>query len=182
MQLLYLFIIAILNSIDNFGVGIAYSVAGIKVNLPKNILIAFLAFIVSFIASLSGQLISHFLSDSECTIVSMLLLILMGINMIYRSLYNKKDNSVDKIKEIGYKEALSVGIALALDDVSSSVSSALIGYSPFMISFPYFLISLAIFSFGNYALKFISKLNFGNKPTILAGILMIVIGLSQFFD
>jgi putative Mn2+ efflux pump MntP len=174
--------IAILNSIDNFGVGVAYSVAGIKVKLPKNILIAFLAFIVSFIASLSGQLISHFLNEYECSIVSMLLLILMGINMIYTSLFNKKGDDMDKIKEIGYKEALSIGIALALDDISSSVSSALIGYSPFMISFPYFIISLAIFFSSNYTLKFISKFNFGNKTTILAGILMIIIGISQFFD
>lgn len=182
MQLIYLFIIAILNSIDNLGVGAAYSVAGVKVKLSKNILIAFLAFIVSFIASLSGQLLSYFLSDSECSIVSMLLLVLMGSNMIYTSLFKKRDNDLNKIKELGYKEAFSVGIALALDDISSSVSSALLGYNAFMISFPYFIISLIIFFSGNYALKYISKLNLGNKPTIAAGILMIIIGLSQFFD
>jgi putative Mn2+ efflux pump MntP len=183
MQLLYLFIIAILNSIDNFGVGIAYSVAGIKVKLSKNILIAFLAFIVSFIASLSGQFISSFLSDEECSVVSMLLLVLMGIKMIYTS-FSKGKNSHDlnKVKELGYKEAFSIGIALAFDDISSSVSSALIGYSAFMVSFPYFIISLVIFFFGNYALKFVTKLNVGNKPTIIAGVLMIMIGILQFFD
>lgn len=182
MQFLYLFLIAILNSIDNFGVGAAYSVAGIKVKLFKNILIAFLAFIVSFIASLSGQLLSYFLSDSKCSIVSMLLLVIMGINMIYTSLFKKNDDDINKVKELGYKEAFSIGVALALDDISSSVSSALLGYTAFMISLPYFLISLVIFSSGNYALKYISKLNLGNKPTIVAGILMIIIGLSQFFD
>ena len=49
MHLLYLFLIAILNTIDNLGVGIA----GIKVKFSKNLLIAFLAFAVSFIASLT---------------------------------------------------------------------------------------------------------------------------------
>lgn len=182
MQLLYLFIITILNSIDNFGIGIAYGVAGIKVKLSKNILIAFLAFLVSFIASLSGQLISNFLSDDECSIVSMLLLILMGLKMIFESFYKKKNHSSIKVKELGYKEALSIGIALALDDISSSVSSALLGYNAFIISFPYFIISLLIFFFANFALKFIYKLNVGNKPTIIAGILMIVIGLLEFFE
>lgn len=182
MQFLYLFIIAILNSIDNIGVGVAYSVAGIKVKLSKNILIAFLAFIVSFIASLSGQFISNYLSDTECSLISMLLLVLMGINMIFSSFYKKKNNEFNIVKELEYKEAFSIGIALALDDISSSVSSALLGYNAFMVSLPYFIISLAIFFSGNYALKFISKLNIGNKPTILAGILMILIGLSQFFD
>ena len=40
MQLLYLFLIALLNSIDNIGIGAAYSIAGVKVRLLKNILIA----------------------------------------------------------------------------------------------------------------------------------------------
>jgi putative Mn2+ efflux pump MntP len=182
MQLIYLFIIAILNSIDNIGIGAAYSIAGIKVKLSKNVLIAFLAFIVSYLASLSGQLISYFFNDKECSIISMLLLVLMGISMIYTSFSKKNDNDLNKIKELKYKEALSIGIALALDDISSSVSSGLMGYSPFMISFPYFIISLAIFFSGNYILKFITKLNIGNKPTIIAGVLMLLIGISQFFD
>jgi len=182
MQLIYLFIIAILNSIDNIGVGVAYSIAGIRVKLSKNILIAFLAFIISFLAALFGQLISYFLSDKECTIISMLLLVLMGTNMIYTSFSKKKNNNLSKLKELDYKEAFSVGIALALDDISSSVSSSLIGSSPFMTSFPYFIISLVIFFSGNYALKFITKFNLGNKPTIIAGILMILIGIFQFFE
>jgi len=106
----------------------------------------------------------------------------MGISMIYTSFSKKNDNDLNKIKELKYKEALSIGIALALDDISSSVSSGLIGYSPFMVSFPYFIISLAIFFSGNYILKFITKLNIGNKPTIIAGVLMLLIGISQFFD
>lgn len=82
MQLIYLFIIAILNSIDNIGVGAAYSIAGIKVKLSKNLLIAFLTFAVSYLACLCGQLISYYFSDNECSIISMLLLVLMGIKMI----------------------------------------------------------------------------------------------------
>ena len=182
IQLIYLFIISILNSIDNIGIGVAYSVAGIKVNLPKNILIAFIAFIVSFVSSLFGQFISYFLNDTECSIISMLLLVLMGTRMIYTSFSNKNDNDLNKVKELEYKEAISVGFALALDDISSSVSSALIGYSPFMVSFPYFIISIIIFFSGNYSVKFTNNLNLGNKPTILAGALMILIGISQFFD
>lgn len=181
MQIIYLFIIAVLNSIDNIGIGVSYSVAGVKVKLSKNIIMASLAFSVSFIASLSGQLVTYFLSAKICSIISMLIFVLMGAKMIYTS-FSKKNNDSEKLKELNYKEALSVGIALALDDIGSSVSSALVGYNPFMISFPYFIISLAIFFSSNYALKFVTKLNIGNKPTIVAGILMILIGVSQVFD
>lgn len=182
MQLIYLFTIAFLNSVDNIGVGVVYSVAGIKVKLFKNILLALLAFAVSFISSLSGQLLSDFLSDEACSIISMLLLVLMGAKMIYSSVSKKRDIDLHKIKELEYKEAFSVGVALAFDDIGSSVSSALIGYSPFMISFPFFIISLAIFFFGNYALKYTTKFKLGNKPTIVAGGLMILLGISQVFS
>ena len=106
----------------------------------------------------------------------------MGLKMIYTSFSKKKNDSSIKVRELGYKESFSIGIALALDDISSSVSSALLGYNAFIISFPYFIISLLIFFFGNFALKFIYKLNVGNKPTIIAGILMILIGLLEFFE
>lgn len=181
MKLIYVFTIAMLNSIDNLGVGVAYSVAGIKVKLPKNIIMAILAFGVSFITSFSGNILSHYLSDNVCSLISMLLLMAMGTNMIYKSFTKEKTNEAYSVKELEYKEAFSIGTALALDDIGSSVSSALIGYSPFMISFPYFIISLAIFFFGNFALKFSTKLKFGNKPTIIAGILMILLGISQMF-
>lgn len=182
MQLVYLFIIALLNSIDNIGIGAAYSIAGVKVRFLKNILIAFIAFIVSFLSALFGQLISYYLNDTECTIISMLLLILMGTNMIYTSFSKKKDNESNSINELDFKEALSVGIALALDDISSSVSSSLLGFNAFMTSFPYFIISLFIFFSANYSSKFISKFNFGNKATLASGILMILIGIFQFFE
>jgi putative Mn2+ efflux pump MntP len=182
MQLIYLFIIALLNSIDNIGIGAAYSIAGIKVRFLKNILIASIAFIVSYLSALFGQFISYYLNDAECTIISMILLILMGINMIYTSFSKKKGTELNDINELDFKNALSVGIALALDDISSSVSSSLLGFSAFMASFPYFIISLMIFFLANYASKFISKFNFGNKATLVAGILMILIGIFQFFE
>ena len=181
MGLLYLFTIAFLNSIDNIGVGVIYSMAGIKVRLFKNLLLALLAFLVSFVASISGQVLSGFLSEETCSIISMLILVLMGGNMIYSCFFKKKKVEVHQVKELSYKEALTVGAALAFDDIGSSVSSALIGYSPFMISFPFFIISLGIFFSGNYLLKYTTKFKLGDKPTIVAGGLMILLGVSQFF-
>lgn len=181
MQLIYLFTIAFLNSIDNLGVGVVYCVAGIKVKLFKNLLLAVLAFAVSYIASLSGQLLSNFLSEEACSIISMLLLVLMGAKMIYSCFAKARNINLRRDKELEYKEAFSVGAALAFDDIGSSVSSALIGYSPIMISFPFFIISLSIFFFGNYALKYTTKFNLGDKPTIVAGALMILLGISQIF-
>ena len=179
-HILYLFFIAMLNSIDNVGIGIAFSISGKKVPIFKNLLISIMAFIVSFISSLLGGIISHFLNENTCTLISVFLLVFMGSRMIYEA-YKKNDSDLEKYNIISNKEAIIVGTALAIDDVGSSVSSGLIGYGPFMVSLPYFIISFIIFFFANYGSRFIRKLNIGKKAAVISGFLMISIGILQLF-
>lgn len=177
-SIIYLIVIAFLNSIDNIGIGVAYSIAGKKIPLFKNILISSMAFLVSYICAVSGKAMSSFLNEKTCSIISASLLVFMGSRMIYQAFQNRDDN-LDKFNIISDKEAITVGIALALDDVGSSISSGLIGYGPFMISIPYFVISFIIFYLANFSTKFTSKLNIDNKATIISGVLMIALGLAQ---
>lgn len=182
MKLIYLFFIAFINSIDNIGIGIAYSIAGVRVQLSKNMLISFLAFAVSFVSSLTGVIVSKYIGDDTAAIISMFLLSGMGIRMIYEAFHESEDEGkINSIKVIGYKEAFLVGIVLALDDVPSSISSGLVGYDAFMVSMPYFVISFLIFFLGNYGIKFFTKLKIGKKANIIAGSLMIIMGISQIF-
>lgn len=180
-NIIYLFFIAMLNSIDNAGIGIAYSISGKKIPILKNLLISLMAFTVSFVSSLSGSIISHFLNENVCTFISVFLLVFMGSRMIYQS-FRKNDKDLEKYSIISNKEAITVGIALAIDDVGSSVSSGLIGYSSFMVSMPYFIISFIIFSLTNYGSRFVRNLNIGKKATIISGFLMILMGILQIFD
>lgn len=180
-HLIYLFFIAMLNSIDNAGIGIAYSISGKKVPILKNILISFMAFAISFVSSLSGGIISNYLSEETCTLISVVLLVSMGLRMIYQS-FRTKDKDLEKYSIISNKEAIAVGTILAIDDVGSSVSSGLIGYGPFMVSLPYFIISFIIFFLANYGSNFVRKLNIGGKATLISGFLMILMGILQLFD
>lgn len=180
-SIIYLTAIAFLNSIDNIGIGVAYSIAGKKVPLSKNILLSSMAFLVSYICAVSGKAMSSFLNEKTCSVISVSLLVFMGLRMIYEA-FRKKDDNLDKSNIISNKEAITVGIALSLDDVGSSISSGLIGYGPFMISIPYFIISFIIFYLANFSTKFTSKLNIDNKATIISGILMIALGLTQLLN
>lgn len=179
----YLSIIAFLNSIDNLGIAAAYSIAGKKVPIIKNLLISLAAFAVSYISGLSGEFISNYLTEETCAVLSFVILALMGSNMIYHSL-RKKNNDEALIKNtiISNKEAIVTGIILALDDVGSSVSSGLIGHSAFMIALPFFIISFVMFFLANLGTRFTSKLKTGNKATAIAGVLMITLGLLRLFE
>ncbi|QAA30214.1 manganese efflux pump MntP family protein [Clostridium manihotivorum] len=181
MSWLYLFVIAFINSIDNIGIGVAYSVGRIKVGIKKNLIISFFAFFVSYLAALLGDILSRFLSDNACSIISMGILIFMGIKMIYKSV-KSKDSSDIEINSINYKEAVTIGLVLALDDVGSSISSSLIGHSSFMVALPYFIISIIIFMLSDYGTKFFSKFKIGKKATIVSGVIMILMGLLQLIE
>jgi putative Mn2+ efflux pump MntP len=183
MSIIYLFFIAFINSIDNIGIGVAYSIAGVRVQLKKNLLISFMAFAVSYVSSFSGHFISNYISEDLASVISMLLMGFMGFRMVYEAFKGEdKDEDLEKIKTLGYKEALSIGTVLALDDVASSVGSGLVGYGPFMISMPYFVISFIIFFLGNYGTSFFKKLKIGKKANIAAGIIMILLGLAQLLE
>jgi putative Mn2+ efflux pump MntP len=190
-QIIFLLVVATVNSIDNMGVRIAYSVGGIKVLTLKNILISFMAFAVSFLSALSGDIISHFLDKDICSILSMLLLSFMGLKLILQP-YSKKRKDAKSEREyavgsedgkaLSYKEAISIGIALAVDDIGGSVSVGLVGYNPFMVGLAFFIVSYLIFFGGNYLIKYLSKLTMGNKTTIVSGLILIVLGISQVIE
>lgn len=191
LRMLFLLLVATVNSVDNMGVRVAYSIGGIKVMLLKNLLISSMAFGVSFLSSYSGEVISRFLSEDLCSIFSMLLLILMGLRLIMEPYMKKKKgiedggkyvDNVVKTKALGYKEAALVGIGLALDDIGGSVSVGLVGYNPFMVGLAFFIVSYLIFLSGNYLIKYSDKLKIGNKATIISGIILIIIGIFQVLE
>jgi putative Mn2+ efflux pump MntP len=183
MNFIYLLFIAFINSIDNIGIRVAFSIGGVKVQLVKNLLISFMAFAVSLLASYFGDLISHILSDELCSILSMILLSLMGINLIVSPyLKKKKEEKLLNTNSISYKQSITVGTALALDDIGGSVSVGLMSYNPLMVGLAFFIVSFSIFLSGNYMIKLFKKLSIGNIATTAAGIIMIIIGISQVVE
>jgi putative Mn2+ efflux pump MntP len=182
-DIIYLTIIAFLNSIDNLGIAIAYSIAGKKVPLIKNLLISLMAFLVSFASSLSGEYVSAFFNEETCAVLSCVILVLMGSHIIYRSFRKEEENDdFNKYNIISNKEAITVGVILALDDVGSSVSSGLVGHGAFMVSIPFFIISFIMFFLANFGTRFTSKLKIGRKANAAAGVLMIIMGLLRLLE
>jgi putative Mn2+ efflux pump MntP len=119
----------------------------------------------------------------------MLLLAFMGLRLIFEPYMKKKEEAgteyaigMDKTKSLKYREAISVGTALALDDIGGSMSVGLVGYNPFMVGFAFFVVSYLIFLSGNYLIKYTAKLKIGNKATIISGIILIIIGITQAIE
>ena len=106
-------------------------------------------------------------------------LLFTGIRIIIDPIRKEKKDAVN-IKTLSYKESISIGIALALDDIGGAVGVGLLGYSAFAVASAFFTVSFLIFLTGNYLIKTLRKLKISQKlTTVLAGLLMIAIGISQ---
>ena len=198
----YTFFIALTNNFDNIGVRIAYSIRGIKISTLINLWISVITFVISFFAAFSGTMISGVLSKGVSSLIAMLLLSAIGSWMILEP-YLKKDNDcadesvqedgksaghvllhpqnadMDNSKHIDFKEATFLGIALSINNVGGGVSAGMIGLNSFWVGFLSAVLSFVALWAGNYVAEFFIKWNLSKKASVVAGLLLIAIGIEQ---
>jgi putative sporulation protein YtaF len=202
MHFLSISLIAFVNNIDVIVVIIAYSIRGIKISTAKNIWICIITFFFSSLSAFLGSIITSFMSKGLSSILSMILLTTIGLWIIFEPYLKKKnelkietDNSKqdsiynilknpenadsDNSNDIDFKEATLLGIALSIDNVGGGISAGMIGLNPFFVGIFSAIISFSALWVGNYITNFLIKRNVGNKATLVAGIVLILLGVKQ---
>jgi putative sporulation protein YtaF len=198
MHFIYVLLIALANNIDNIGVRIAYSIRGIKISVKTNLWISVITFVISTLSAYSGSFLTKFISKGTSSKISMFLLCTIGLWIIIEPYYNMKkpqinseDNSLydilrspekadkDNSKYIDFKEATVLGIALSINNIGGSLSAGMIGLNSFFIGFFSAVLSFVALWAGNYITVFFKKFEIGNKATITAGLVLIMIGIGQ---
>jgi len=198
----YTFLIALTNNFDNIGVRIAYSIRGIRISTLINLWISVITFVISFFAAYSGSIISGVVSKQLSSVIAMLLLTAIGLWMILEP-YMKKDNDstnetvedskihfghvlldpqkadMDNSKHIDFKEATFLGIALSINNVGGGVSAGMIGLNSFWVGLLSAILSFIALWAGNYVAEFFLRWNLSKKAAVVAGLLLIAIGIEQ---
>ncbi len=197
---IYAFLIALTNNFDNIGARIAYSIRGIQISTLINLWISVITFVISFLAAFSGKTISGALGRQFSSIIAMVLLTAIGSWMIlepyvkkWRSENRSRKNSqnisdillnpehadMDNSKHIDFKEATLLGIALSLNNVGGGLSAGMLGLDAFLVGFLSAVLSFVALWAGNYVSAFFIRLNIADKATVVAGLLLIAIGIEQ---
>ncbi|AWI05826.1 sporulation membrane protein YtaF [Clostridium drakei] len=198
MHLIYTVFIALINNLDNISVRIAYSIRGIKISTLKNLWISVITFVISSLAAFSGNFLTKVLSSNISSILSMLLLIIIGLWIIVEPYFNKasedkmkQDPSIynvlrnleiadlDNSKDIDYKEATLLGVAMSVNNIGGGISAGMIGLNSILIGLFSAIISFLALWSGNYITEFFNKRNLGKKATFASGIILILIGIKQ---
>jgi putative sporulation protein YtaF len=198
MNLVYTFLIALANNIDNIGVRLAYSIKGIKISTLNNLWISIITFFISTISAYSGASLSSILGRKFASYFSMIILSIIGALLIVDAFKeNKKpcskketDNIInilncpeiadmDNSKEIDFKEATILGIALSLNNVGGGLSAGMIGLNVIFVGLLSAVLSFLALWAGNFITVFFRKLNIGSRANLFAGLLLIILGIKQ---
>jgi putative sporulation protein YtaF len=100
-------------------------------------------------------------------------------NTIYGILMKPENADADNSKDIDYKEATLLGIALSVNNIGGGLSAGMIGLNSFFVGLFSAIISFLALWAGNYITEFFNRWNLGKKANIIAGIVLILIGIKQ---
>lgn len=119
-------LLALSASIDALGLGITYGIKNTKMSKTSNIIIFTIVFCASAISVLIGHYISLLFSPTVSVSLGASLLMILGIYNIYKATHNIDSNTnfdLDNSNFIDNKEAIMLGLAVAIDASCVSLSS-----------------------------------------------------------
>ena len=174
-------LLALSASIDALSLGITYGIKRTQMSKISNVIIFAIVFVCSTFALLLGHYISLLFSPTFSLLLGSSLLIMLGLYNIYKGIKKVntvKDFDTDNSNYIDNKEAIMLGLAVAVDASCVSMTCAFIGYSSFILPFFMATFHTLFVNCGNVVAKsIIEKINVpANILSIFAGTLLVLIG------
>jgi putative sporulation protein YtaF len=199
MHWISIILIAFASNLDNLGIGITFGIRSTTIPNKSNGIIAAITMLGTYISITMGEFVSRYLHESVANIGGAAIIIAIGIWTVAGSLRNKEleltesrtsSNMVDVIlnpstadtdgnKVISLKESLTLGLALALNNMATGFGAGSTGVSPLWTTVMAGLFSLLFIGVGSRVGSVISRTWFGRYSVVIAGILLISIGLYE---
>ncbi|MGK7875263.1 MAG: manganese efflux pump [Xenococcaceae cyanobacterium] len=197
-------LLSLSTNVDNFAVGIAYSVKKLTISFPANLLIASLSGISTFTSMSVGDWVNHFLSPNVAHKLGSGILIIIGFLTIWDilkaqfnfSMEEKENNSeieihnlieynnsidVGKIRKfISLREALLLGLALTITNLGTGIGAGIAQLNLLLTSCFSFLSSLLTIGGGSFLGNLVTSRFSGSRLELLSGILLISLGLYEY--
>lgn len=182
---------------DNIAVGTAYGFKGIKLSSKMNLLIAFITSIGTLLSMSIGLIIYKLLPHNFTNIFGGILIILLGLyflkDFFKENLRKNKDSELKKILsdpekadinhsgDIDFKEAITLGIALTLNNFGMGIGASISGMNIFLTSLLTFIFSIISFRIGcNIGSKFNDSF-IHNYANLISSLILIFLGLIEIF-
>lgn len=204
MHIIPSILLAFSASLDSLIIGIAYGIKNIKIKLFINIIIASIVTLGTFLSMVLGAILIKFLPIYICNYIGATLLIIVGLWMTFdyfkeqrnlnrnnndrieslnydEILYNNKTADADGSGNIELKEAISLALALSINNFALGIGASMSGISIPLTTISTFIFSVLILIVGlKIGNSFLSKI-FGKYSSLLSALIIIVMGIVQLF-
>jgi putative sporulation protein YtaF len=193
---------ALSSSLDNFGVGISYGIRNIRICMIPNLIIAVICFCFSQSGILFGNWLSRMLPGMMPLFIAAVMLVIIGLRIILLAVPRKKKASeqriqpsnitgilknpeyadVDQSGEIGFGEAVLLGVALSANALTNGLGAGLMKLSPLAISstaaLGSFITVWAGVGLGHKVANIrIGSFTLGEFGTVLSGVILLIIAV-----
>jgi putative Mn2+ efflux pump MntP len=180
--LLMAIIIGIASNLDNIGIGLSYGTRNVQIPWRSVVVIATTSFLAALIGGISGILVSSVIG-AVASFIGGSILICLGIFVITQAMIQRKRREKAEVhvaNKITVWELGIIAIAQSITDLAvgfgTGVSHINVFETAFSIGFFSFLFLIVPALIGR---KYLANW-LGNGATVIAGILLIVVGLHQF--
>lgn len=199
------FFFALALSMDGLGMGLAYGLRKIQISFFPLLIICTSSGLAILFSMICGGMLGAFLEESVASVLGACILILVGLWIILQNYFlnlvgprlcrieaqrlelvlnilkEPVRADLNRSGEIDVREAVFLGIALAMDALGAGFGAALAGYSllwtPILVAVVEFLmINLGLLVGGMLSLSDIKK-----PLTVIPGLIIVILGLAKLF-
>ncbi|WP_027417631.1 manganese efflux pump [Aneurinibacillus terranovensis] len=199
-SLIAILAIGVASNLDNAGAGIAYGVRKVCIPWFANFIIALMGFLLALIGGIFGKWLALWTTPFLGNLIGMIVLSSIGIwvlcqpfltppseqtksnsNSFLRILRNPEEANLDGSKTISFTEAIILGIALSVNNLAGGFDAGITHLNVWATSFIYGVLSYLCVGLCTYlGSRFVAD-KLGKQATVVAGILLILVGLHQMF-
>lgn len=198
MDIVTIIFLAIAASSDSFAVGLSYGIKSIRLNPGYNFLVSFVSGLGTYLSIVLGGVIGNVISREISTYLGSIALIIFGsytfiqsirkkeiaddnINFCEKALRNPEIIDSDGSKNIEFGEALKLSIVLCINNIGLGLGAGIVGFGSLIPSVFSCLFSFVFIQFGWFVGKGIFSKVFSETGEIISSLIIIVIGIYEFF-
>lgn len=197
MHWLTILLIGVAANLDNLGISVSYGLKSTRIPFISNTAIAVISMIFAYLSITVGEYISGFISLTIANYIGGLIIIFLGGKCIVEAFQPKvspkpvkADSNFNVIKQpsladvnedkvISLKESILLGLALALNCLAMGLGAGITGVSPILTTISIGVFSVISISLGTKLGIKICDNRVGKYSNIVAGIILILIGVYE---
>lgn len=191
------------SNLDNIVVGMAYGIKKIKISMISNVIIAIISSTGTFLSMYVGVYISEILPHPVTNRLGASVIIILGIYFITQSimkLINNKSSKelalkditdmveyaeksdLDHSGDISIKESIFVAFGLTFNNLGNGIVASITGINIKITVIFTFILSIITIIFGEAIGNHLLGKFLGKFSPLFSGVLLIILGIIEFFN